>query len=314
MMSNAVELRRWVGLLGSGIAVAALAAAGMLAACGSAEDPPANSGSGGQATGVGGAATGGAVAATGGTAPASGTGGDPCAPCVVEDCTEAPIAPGDPTITDFEDVSEDGLFVDTDNYSVASVQEWVEGQPGWWDGFFGGPYTYPAIDECETTQPEYPLTQTVTGGAWNISGTVGTWSGFGLWFGSCAGVDFSAYSGISFTISGTLDSPTPLTFAVTTPESSNPQECSPNIGSCPETATCTAPNTTITVSATPTPMSFLWTDLTGGAPVDSVSPGQIIGIQWQIPWEWSCTVDGGGNPADCAYAVNVTVDDIQLVP
>lgn len=340
-MSNSVELCRRVTWLGSGIGVAALAAAGFLAACGDSEDPgPAGSGgttgsggsqaTGGTSTETGGTSTetGGTSTETGGTSTGSGgasggttstggsatTGGaagsDPCAPCTPAECSASPIAPTNALITDWADVNPEGMFVDGDAYSTAPIEP-----PGseWWNAFFGGPFVYPVTDECGTS--EYPLTSTTSGGAWNITGTVGNYSGAGLWFGGCAGVDLSAYTGISFTISGTVGTAGTVVFNVATPENTapKPEDCFTNINTC-TAATCAAPSYSVTVTETQQTVSVLWADFTGGAPNAAVNPAQITGMQWVFPWEWECTVESGGDPASCAYDINVTIDNITLLP
>jgi hypothetical protein len=122
----------------------------------------------------------------------------------------------------------------------------------------------------------------------------------------------SDYTGVSFVISGTAG--TELTFTVGTVENTKAaaDTCPPTVATC--TATDCAPNKkTITLTDTPTTVTVLWTDLTGGAPSTSVKPAQITNMAFAMPWDWAWTVDGGGVPADHAYSVNVVIDEIRLV-
>src|SRR5262249_11920737 len=66
--------------------------------------------------------------------------------------------------------------------------------------FAGGGYFYP---NDPTTKPS-ALTQDATMGNWHLTGTVGDFSGFGLYFDNCSRVNASGFKGISFTVSGTV--------------------------------------------------------------------------------------------------------------
>ena len=67
--------------------------------------------------------------------------------------------------------------------------------------FSGSAYDYP------NGTAMYALTSDMSMGNWHMTGMVGDYSGFGLSFNNCNKVDLSAFSGISFTISGTAPSP-----------------------------------------------------------------------------------------------------------
>lgn len=238
-----------------------------------------------------------ALGSTGGTSGTVDTPNCP-APCTPKACTT--VSPSNALITDWKDVGQNGLFVDNDSFSNPN--------PNWWENFFGGPYVYPGVNPCTNTYPTYPLTQT-TNGVLNVQGTVGTWSGFGLWFAPCT-VNLSAYQGLSFTIWGDVGSTGNLTVSVNTSEDSVPNQCNTNVGTCDSTlGNCTSPSKVIAVPATPgAPIVVKWTDFTDGSPFAGVNPTQIVGINWSFERvEWAGTVTP-------PYPVNVTLGQIQLVP
>jgi hypothetical protein len=328
-----------VGGLGLGLLVLASVAAG----CSSSKSTPAptagTTGGAGGATGAagsttggkaasagsGGATTTGGAAATGGACagPTGGTGTDPCAdkpPCATPTSCTA-IAPTNALITDWTDVGqcpEDmGTFVDGDHYSTKPT----DNANAWWNHFFGGPYVYPSNPACSTS----PLTQTISAHSWHVTGAIGNaagdYAGFGLWLEPCM-ADFSAYGGISFTISGTTDSTRTLKVVVQTSSNSAhaASSCKSNVGTCVATdgGSCTDASVTVTLSDTATTVTLHWTDFTGGSPNASPNPAEITGIQFQppAPYTYPWDNDAGtvvrtlSNP----YNLNVTIGDITLVP
>jgi hypothetical protein len=223
----------------------------------------------------------------------------PCpAPCTPAVCRS--VEPSNPLITDWRDVGPDGLFVDNDSFS--------DPNPNWWEAFFGGPYAYPAADRCSGANPSYPLTQSVLG-VWNVRGTVGTWSGFGLWLAPCM-VDMSAYQGVSFAIWGDVGSTGTVTLHVNTSQHTEPSECQINVGTCePDAGECRSPAAVVTVPATRgAPTVLFWSDFSGGTPVSGVDPSQIVGLHWSFDRvEWGDTVTP-------PYSVDVSIGEIALVP
>jgi len=221
-------------------------------------------------------------------------------PTACEPHTCQAVSPSDALITNWKDIAPGGMFVDDDSYANPS--------PNWWESFFGGPYVYPAIDPCsDGGLPAYPLAQT-TAGKWNITGRVGAWSGFGLWFAPCS-VDMSAYRGVSLAISGDVGETATLNFNVITSEDSKPSECLTNVGMCdPETNTCAAPGKKLPIPSKPSaPVTILWSELSGGSPMDGVDPTQIVGFHFsfdRVDWNGAVTPP---------FPVDVTVGSIQLV-
>lgn len=228
--------------------------------------------------------------------------------CEPHECTTAPIAPTDPLITDWSDLSEDGMFIDSDHYSeeIGSLQ--------WLTGFFGRPYAYPVELLCpgEPWNPEYLLSHSVDGGTWRIEGEVGNWSGFGLYFGGCAGVDFSEYRGIEFSIGGDVGPTGALRFYLVVPANSpkNAGGCEEPFAECDAATTpCIQPSVMVPVTAAPSTLTFLWDDFGGGSPAYGLDPVQITGLRFEFEWSSLCSY----RPAGCAYPVDVAVDDIRLV-
>jgi hypothetical protein len=212
----------------------------------------------------------------------------------------------------------------TYNAGAAGAPSTEQAKFGTTGTFSGGTFSYPGATAT------YPITSDVTGNNWHMTGTVGDYSGFGLYMDGCKKVDFSAYRGIQFTIGGTSPSTTgagTLTFGMGTAGDSiayawfvnkaavEPSTLTetPNFGECFPTdpinqyypANCSDPKYTVTVPATPGTITVLWADLMGGLPEASVTPSEITSIWWSFPWNGA---------ADTPYAVDITVDDIQLVP
>jgi len=233
---------------------------------------------------------------------APGTGNEDAAPILGDDGTLCPT-PATPLITDFTYDSPD-----SGNTSRTEVH--------FGNGYgvlAGGEYVYPASGSS-------PLTSDVTQSNWHISGKVGDYSGFGLYFDNCNRLDASKYKGISFKISGSMASDKPLTLGVGTlndtlapawinthnGDSSSPGRCIPTSGSGQYSQEgCANPTKTITVTDTPTVVNILWTDFAGGKPESSVAtPAEITYISWTLPWS------GGGTP----YAVDLVIDDLSFIP
>ncbi len=269
--------------------VAALAVTTLAASCVT-EDDPDEGGTGGSSSG-GTTATGGG-AATGGSGE-DGTGG--AAP-------EGAVACPDPTaalITDFT-LAEDAT-------ETAQIT-WGD----FTDTFSGGTLVYPDS-----------LGSDMTSGAWHVSGEVADYTGFGFYFsvpsGSCGLIDASAFSGLSFTVSGTLPEGRALTMWVSTAATTvstdwylahDITDKEPGFGRCEPAGdneydgTCDNAKAEIPVSASATTVSLDWTDFTGGKPAGALNPAEITGFGFFFTW---------GGDADAAYEVDVTVDDLSFI-
>jgi hypothetical protein len=238
--------------------------------------PSAGGGSGGAAGGAdsGGAGAGGASggsAGSGGDAGGSGGGGGkgPCTPAVLND----------PFITDFE-------------------KNWTATDKGFKaDGFTGGIFAYPAATDVPA--PTFPLTWAVAAGEATISGTVGTYSGFGVWF-SCE-VDASKFTGVEFDIRGDVGAGAGVRFLVqTSPDvfdkTKDHDSCTPADETKPW-ETCVNPGKSIAVGAKSTHYVIPWAELTGGKPMAAVDPAQILGLQFDLIWPPVAPTGTGGAPA-----------------
>jgi hypothetical protein len=169
------------------------------------------------------------------------------------------------------------------------------------------------------TNATTPLTSDVSQNNWHISGTIENYSGFNLYFDNCSRIDASAYKGISFTISGSVGSGSlvmgmgTLNDAVaaswliskgdTSAKETDPGRCVPTSGTNKyDQQTCADPIKQITVAASPTPVSLLWTDFTGGKPKTNVEPTDIISIYWYFVWT-----------SGASYPVDITIDDLKFI-
>lgn len=137
----------------------------------------------------------------------------------------------------------------------------------------------------------------------HIEATVANYAGFGLWFGPCT--DASAYEGIQFTISGAVGDSGSLDFQVQTsrnyPISTNDMkgECEGDFSSGCSFNTASA----IEVTDTPETVQIPWADLTGGEPIATLDPTELLGIQWQF----NCD-----SMAEEPCAVDVVIDDVSF--
>jgi hypothetical protein len=178
----------------------------------------------------------------------------------------------------------------------------------------GGEYVYGGLTDA-------PLVSDMSNSNWHITGSVGDYSGFGLYFDNCSRIDASAFKGISFKISSTVISDG-ITFGVDTLDntitadwinvhggnSTGPGRCTPPADSSLNQysqSTCANATASIPVTATPTVQQVLWSDFTGGKPNANIEkPGEIIGIHWNFTW------NGAGTP----YEVDLTLDELSFIP
>jgi hypothetical protein len=274
-----------------------------LTGCVSNSDDKGTGGSGGGgSTAMGGSTSTGGASATGGSGGGSATMGFACP------------KPKVPLISDFSMTAEGK----TDTVSFGDFTT----------TFSGGTFHYPNMGT-------YALVADVTGGNWNLSGSVGDYSGMGLFFsgpdpdgvvGGCSLVDASAYKGLKFTISGSVPMGNSVTLRVGTAATDvsaawlNAHKAVPteadkpaNLSRCmPATGqydgTCEAPSKTIPVTATPTLVTVPWAELLGGKPQAGVDPKEIVFISFILP-----NPAGAGTTAPTPYTVDVTIDDLAFI-
>jgi hypothetical protein len=251
----------------------------------------------------------GGTSTTGGTA-TGGTGGVDCNPPKAHQCTGT--APTSALISDFTapDAGSPTVF------------------GGWGQSIFGGTYVYPAnptnpSDPCAAAAPQFPLTQDWVGNGWHITGQVGTYSGGGLWWGCNTGttaspvnttctIDASAYTGISFTVSGnpgpvvgdaglgaiSVSVGDPSTTKPSMDSAGNPKDC----GTC--TASTCGSSVQVPVGSTPTTVTLTWAQL------GVTTPNAITQISFSltVPPNMNWTTGISSSP----YAVDITVDDLRF--
>lgn len=148
------------------------------------------------------------------------------------------------------------------------------------------------------------LTHTTTGGAFRTSGTLtDAVGGMGI---ALPCVDASMYSGISFTISGSVAGGGATTLTIL--NRSNEPAPPTGMGQCRYTSEATAfvdcvqPSKTIPIPSAPTTVRLAWSELTGGKPVPNVDPKQLSSLVWLVPYM--------ATPSP--RAVDVTIDDLRF--
>jgi hypothetical protein len=153
--------------------------------------------------------------------------------------------------------------------------------------------------------PNPNLANTATDGSLHLAGAIpaGAYAGIVLWFGPC--VDGSTYSGVQFPMTGELGTATLLVKMQTSPN--YPVDVRNTKGQCPfmrdadKYTECQQPFASLT--ALEDPMSFEWTDFTGGVPVADLDPAQLLGFELQFQCQ---------GMAECP--VDVTVGNVSFVP
>ena len=273
------------------------------------------------ACGLGACTTQEAQGGTGGTVPQGGNGGS----TAVAGSTGATdpsktdgvacLPPAGALITDF-------TYVPTDPDAGAPVTKEVR-FGNWGTTLTGGEFIYPETGN-------WPLVSDVTQNNWHISGSVGTYSGLGLYVDNCSVIDASAYKGLSFKIGGTVELGGTVTLEVATLEDTvtaewklahgetdvkpdAPGRCVPPASAANEWSqdVCVLPKKTIKVEATLTEQKVLWADIAGGKPQANVgeAPHQIVGIRWILP-----NPTGAGTTSPTPYKVDIILDDLSFIP
>ncbi len=121
--------------------------------------------------------------------------------------------------------------------------------------------------------------------------------GFVIYFNDC--INASTFTGIEFTISGTM---TGCTMQLSANYSGNDNKASdPAKGSCsmPPAADCYANQKAVTgITTTPTTVQVPWSGFTGGVPAGPTDSSQLTGVQWQL------TIAAG--TGTCAADISIT--------
>lgn len=186
--------------------------------------------------------------------------------------------------------------------------------------FSGGTYVYP-----NAAGTPYVVTSDMSSGEWHMSGNIGDYSGFGLYFSECNRIDASAYAGISFKIRGNVAMGNAITFQVGTSEddishlwlNSQPTPPTPaavaNSGRCLPAmnqydGTCATPAFSVPITASEVTIEVRWADLLGGSPSASVDPSEITSIAWIFP-----NPPGAGTATPTPYAAELFLDDLSFI-
>jgi hypothetical protein len=264
------------------------------------------------AAGMGG--TGSAGTAAGGSAGATGAGGLSSDPAFGV-ATACP-APTQASITDFSPLA---LGVDAGAADAgAAIADITFGD--FTSTFSGGTFVYP-----NAAGDPYVVTSDMSSGEWHMSGNIGNYSGFGLYFSGCNRIDASAYAGISFTVRGNVAMGNSISFQVSTsadeishlylnsqamppnpPSAANSGRCLPVMNQYD--GTCATPSFSVQVSTSEATIEVRWSDFSGGAPEAAVDPTEITGIRWILP-----NPVGAGTATPTPYAADFYIDDLSFI-
>lgn len=182
----------------------------------------------------------------------------------------------------------------------------------------GGTFQYPGAGA-------YAISSDVTMSNWHLSGTIGDYSGFGLFLTGCNVVNASAFDGISFTVRGDVALMGSLTFSVGTSDNDishlwlNSQPTPPDPLAVPNSGTCIpadnqydgscgSPSYSVPVTPTETTVTVTWEQLSAGRPRASVDPEQLTSIVWIFP-----PPPGAGTATPVPYEADVVIDDLRFV-
>jgi hypothetical protein len=164
-------------------------------------------------------------------------------------------------------------------------------------GLTGGLFVY----------PEPALSLDASDGSMMVGGEVADYSGFGVWFTSC--IDASAYSGLSFDISGDVGPSATIKIGLQT-NGDFPVDVLGMKGACTfateatKYTECVTPIVAKDVPESGGTITVAWSEFAGGKPVATADPSEIVGIEWSFSW---------AGPSDTAYEADVTVDNLRFL-
>jgi hypothetical protein len=236
-----------------------------------------------------------------GTAGTAGTGGGAAMPPQVPAAPADPNAPsGPPQECNRTPAPGDGMLVDFETYTPRTAT----GGGAWGDmglgQITGGTSVYSFTAASALTIPIV-----AENGELGLSATmaeVRDYTGLVLWFAPC--VDASAFSGLTFPISGDLGGGSLLVKAQTSPD--YPVDVTNAKGKCAfereadRFTTCQQPTATIS-ALTENPVVLEWAEFVGGIPVPAVDTAQLLGLELQF----AC------NAGDCAF--DVSIGDVRFI-
>lgn len=177
---------------------------------------------------------------------------------------------------------------------ITDFSDWVGNDWGSAGKLAGGSFDYHGD---ATTEFEYRIDLREEN--MHVTGVINDYAGFGISLDPCT--DATSYSGVQFDIWGTANS---AVFQVQTSEDQNVEYNDPR-AVCQVLADgdeCVAPQSRIgAVPEAQETLQFAWGDFSGGKPVPTLSPDQILGFQFQF----ECA-SGGMCPVD------VRIDNLQF--
>ncbi len=165
---------------------------------------------------------------------------------------------------------------------INDFSTWSSGNFGDSSTLTGGTFYYDG-DGDDSVQA---LSIDVTDEVGTVSGEItADYAGFGFWLASC--IDASSYDGIQFDIGGEPDGAS-IEFQVQTSRN-YPIDDSSSKGECEgDWSDCVSNQVSVEITTEVTTVQVPWTDLTGGMPIDTMDPTEILGLQWQVNCA-SCT-------------------------
>jgi hypothetical protein len=121
-----------------------------------------------------------------------------------------------------------------------------------------------------------------------------------LYFLSC--LDASAFTGVEFTISGSITSACQLVFGAN--DVLHDDHASDSKGSCDAGSKCYAPNMAVKMAVTSTPTAIQVPWITGSSVPDApLDPSQLVGVQWQFTIGPAAD---GGTPENCTADLHIS--------
>jgi hypothetical protein len=181
-------------------------------------------------------------------------------------CTNA--APVNCNITSFDGVT----------YTAGAAwadDKWDDGQ-----SLTGGAFSYVNVEMT-------PLDRVLAEGALHVTGSVppGEFKGFGFWFGPCH--DASPFEGVQFTLSGSIAGGSVAVQLQT--EENYPVDTANTKGACVAPSgvepwdVCKSNSYEVPALDAANGYNYYipWAQFTGGAPIATVSPNQLLGVQFQ---------------------------------
>lgn len=275
-----------------GISLSLLAPVALVVGCGGDDSGPsrnntASGGSGGSSAG-GSDATGG-TDASGGSSASGGTGGG--STMTPYECNAFVLSSDAPNVTDFSVTA----VSDTQTLWGQALGDEDSGTVVDQTQLWGGLFQYGSVDFAVTDE------------AFVVSGEVSDYSGGGLWFGPC--VDATAFSGISFDVSGDPGASGSITFMFQT-NADSPINDTDMRGACAfdppdeQYSDCVQPSASVPVTEEPQTVTITWAQVSGGKPSAGTDGSDLLGLQFQFAWSSTAS----------PYNASITIDNIKFVP